>query len=95
LIFNDAIAQFQRLFLEKHGLVLEIPQISQEWIREKFGSDPKHILDRLMDMFANYEYGMKLAGKQSLQVTTDVLENPNEFLDVMVKQAYEQKQAKA
>ena len=88
LLITDAINTFQRGFLEKHGLVLEIPAASQKWIRENLDRDPVKIVYRLQQMFSNYEYGLKLANKQTLEVTPDVLANPEQFLDAMIKKAY-------
>ncbi len=88
LLITDAINTFQRGFLEKHGLVLEIPQASQHWIRENLDRDPLQIVFRLQQMFSNYEYGLKLANKQNLIVTPEVLANPEQVLDTMIKKAY-------
>ncbi len=88
LLVTDAINTFQRGFLEKHGLVLEIPVESHRWIREHLDDEPVHIVYRLQQMFSNYEYGMKLAGKQNLQVTPEVLAGPEQYLDAMIKKAY-------
>jgi ATP-dependent Clp protease ATP-binding subunit ClpX len=88
LLITDAINTFQRGFLEKHGLVLEIPSVSQKWIRENLDREPVQIVYRLQQMFTNYEYGLKLASKQSLEITPEVLANPEQFLDAMIKKAY-------
>jgi len=88
LLITDAINTFQRGFLEKHGLILEMPQASQQWIRANLEREPVKLVYRLQQMFTNYEYGMKLAGRQNLEVTPDVLANPEQFLDAMIKKAY-------
>jgi ATP-dependent Clp protease ATP-binding subunit ClpX len=88
----DAITSFQRDFLEKHGFVLEIPAESRVWIRERLGHEPLAIRGKLMEMFTNYEYGLKLAGKQNLQVTPEVLNDPDIYLDRMIKEAYKQQE---
>ena len=94
LLGDDAINMFQRKFLERTGLVLEIPKESRTWIREQLSSDPVQLGEQLTQMFANYEYGMKLAGSTSLRVTPDVLKAPDTFLDRMIKKVYEQKESK-
>ncbi len=88
LLVTDAINTFQRGFLEKHSLVLEIPQASQQWIRTNLDRDPVQLVYKLQQMFTNYEYGLKLANRQNLEVTPDVLANPEQFLDAMIKKAY-------
>ncbi|MCB9358234.1 MAG: AAA family ATPase [Calditrichaeota bacterium] len=88
LLVTDAINTFQRSFLEKHGLVLELPAESHRWIRENIQEEPIQIVYRLQQMFSNYEYGLKLANRQSLEVSPEVLANPEQFLDAMIKRAY-------
>lgn len=92
LLAQDGIVQFQRQFLEKNGLILEFPKASVLWVRENLCSDPAKIPERLSAMFHNYEYGMKLTGSQNLQVTPEVLANPDIFLDRMIKKVYEEKE---
>jgi endopeptidase Clp ATP-binding regulatory subunit ClpX len=91
LLLSDAITSFQRSFLDKHGLILEIPKESREWIRVNMGSSPAQIEEKLNSMFSNFEYGLKLAGKSSLAITPNVLAHPEKFLDDMIKQAYKDK----
>lgn len=88
LLVTDAINTFQRSFLEKHGLVLEIPAVSQAWIRANLEREPIQLVYRLQQMFSNFEYGLKLANRQNLEVTPEVLANPEQFLDAMIKKAY-------
>jgi len=92
IVAADAVSQFQRKFLEKSGLILEFPAESAAWVRENLGGDPASIVDRLSQMFENYEYGMKLAGTQNLRITPEVLSDPNLFLDRMIKKVYEEKE---
>jgi endopeptidase Clp ATP-binding regulatory subunit ClpX len=94
MLTADAIGGFQRDFLEKHGFVLEIPPESKEWIREQLKVKPQAIRAKLMEMFTNYEYGLKLAGKQNLQLTPEVLRDPDAFLDRMIKDAYKDQDGK-
>jgi hypothetical protein len=91
LLTRDSVAQFQRSFLEKSGLILEFPPDTYDWVRGHMQDDASRITDHLQKMFANYEYGMKLANIQSLRVTSEILDNPEGFLDGMIKQAYKVK----
>ncbi|MBK6764862.1 MAG: AAA family ATPase [bacterium] len=88
LLVTDAINTFQRGFLERHGLVLELPPAAQSWIRGNLDSEPVQLVYKLQQMFTNYEYGLKLAGKQSLEISPEVLANPEQYLDAMIKKAY-------
>lgn len=95
MLTEDAIAQFQRALLEKSGLVFEIPAESKRWIVKKLGPDPEAIRKGLTGMFENFEYGLKLAGKNTLKLTPDVLSDPEKYLDTLVKKAYEEKKDKS
>ncbi|MBU1921434.1 AAA family ATPase [bacterium] len=94
MLTNDAIAGFQRDFLEKHGFILEIPTESRIWIRDHLKVKPSEIRKKLMEMFTNYEYGLKLTGRQNLQLTPDVLKDPDTYLDRMIKDAYKESEGK-
>ncbi len=95
LLTHDAVAQFQRKFLERSGLILEFPPETVAWVREHLGHNPADIVERLCCMFENYEYGMKLAGLPNLRVTVDVISKPERYLDRVVKAAYIEKKPDA
>jgi ATP-dependent Clp protease ATP-binding subunit ClpX len=89
LLTDEIISDFQRRFLEKTGLVLEISAESRAWIKLNLPSDLQQMAGQLAEMFKNYEYGMKLANQASLRVTPQVLKAPDAFLDKLIKKAYE------
>jgi ATP-dependent protease Clp ATPase subunit len=91
ILFDDAITQFQRKFLERTSLILEIPVETRAYIREQLAGDVLTLRERLSDMFENFEHGMKLAGLQSLKITPEVLAAPDHYLDTMIKKVYEKK----
>ncbi|HEY3295071.1 MAG TPA: AAA family ATPase [bacterium] len=95
LLTKDAVTQFQRKFLERSSLILEFTPETYPWIQEHFGSDLAHITDLLMQMFQNYEYGMKLAGLTNLRITPEILASPDAFLDQMIKTVYKAKDDEA
>jgi endopeptidase Clp ATP-binding regulatory subunit ClpX len=93
LLARDAVAQFQRRFLEKSGLILEFSDSSFDWVITNLTSDVDGIGPRLDKSFQNYEYGMKLASIQSLRVTGELLADPDAYLDAMIKKVYGHKGA--
>jgi ATP-dependent Clp protease ATP-binding subunit ClpX len=95
LLCRDFVGQFQRSFLERTGLILEFSPEANQWIQTHFGSDLTGIRERLMQMFQNYEYGMKLAGLQNLRVSPDILTAPDMYLDRMIKMVYKSKGGEA
>jgi endopeptidase Clp ATP-binding regulatory subunit ClpX len=95
LLTKDAVTQFQRKFLERSGLVLEFTPETYLWIHDNFGADLAQIGERLMQIFQNYEYGMKLAALTNLRVTPEILSAPDAYLDGMIKQVYKAKGGEA
>ncbi len=92
LFFEQSFLDFQRKFLESSGVTLEFPEKSRQWLREQTGGDPEKTAKFLRDALNNYEYGLKLAGKNSLKITPELLKDPEGYLDTMVKQAYAAKE---
>jgi endopeptidase Clp ATP-binding regulatory subunit ClpX len=93
LLTRDAVAAFQRRFLEKSGLILEFSPSAFEWVIANMKTDISGIGPKLDKFFQNYEYGMKLAGFQSLRVTDELLGAPDAYLDAMIKKVYGEKSA--
>lgn len=91
MLADDGIVQFQRRFLERTGLVFEIPESARLYIHQHYGAEPLALADKLLKRFENYEHGMKLAGLQSLKITPEVLAQPDASLDAIIKRVYERK----
>lgn len=91
ILIEDAITLFQRKFLERTSLILEIPPETRQHIRENLADDVLGLNEKLTHMFENFEHGMKLAGLQSLKITPEVLDSPDHYLDTMIKKVYEKK----
>jgi ATP-dependent Clp protease ATP-binding subunit ClpX len=91
ILARDAVVQFQRRFLERTGLILEFTPEASDWVKEQMGADLSHIGERLEKIFANYEYGMKLAGAQNMRVSSELLASPDCYLDKLIKTLYKEK----
>jgi hypothetical protein len=88
LFFEQSIIDFRRQFYEASAVTLEFPDESRTWLREKSSGDPQKTSEILKTALKNYEYGLKLAGQNSLKITPEILEDPESYLDDMVKAAY-------
>jgi ATP-dependent Clp protease ATP-binding subunit ClpX len=88
LFFEQSIRDFQRQFFESSGIALEFPSESQAWLREKSGGDPQKTTELLRTALKNYEYGLKLANRGSLKVTTEILASPEKYLNEIIKTTY-------
>lgn len=88
LFFEQSVRDFQRQFLEVSGVTLEFPVESWTWLRERSHGDPQKTTEILQRALKNYEYGLKLAKRNSLKVTPEMLADPEGYLDGMIKEAY-------
>lgn len=92
MLFEEAIADFQREFLVENGVVMEFTPEARKKLREK-SNQGKDLAKLLMDNFKDYGYGLKLMGTESFKITADTLKNPQEYLDKMIKKSYRKNKA--
>jgi ATP-dependent Clp protease ATP-binding subunit ClpX len=88
LVFEHDIRGFQRDFLTRTGIVLQFSKEAQQALDEITSSRDTRAKEWLEKRFKNYEYGLKLAGLDQFSVTPKVLEDPDKFLDGLVKESY-------
>ncbi|KPL07188.1 hypothetical protein AMJ86_05370 [bacterium SM23_57] len=87
LVFQHDIRNFQRDFLTSAGIVLEFSKKAQDTLDRITSSSETRVKTWLEDNFKNYEYGLKLAGLDQFDITSEVLENPAQYLDNLVKES--------
>jgi len=87
LVFQHDIRHFQRDFLTRCGIVLEFSKKAQNALDEITGAAGVRVKTWLEDKFKNYEYGLKLAKLEQFSITPEVLDNPEHYLDLLVKEA--------
>jgi ATP-dependent Clp protease ATP-binding subunit ClpX len=88
LVFEHDVRGFQRDFLTRSGIVLEFSKKARDkvdQITETAGIRAKTWLE---EKFKNYEYGLKLAKLDQFSVTPEVLDNPELYLDHLIKESY-------
>ena len=91
LVFQHDIRNFQRDFLTKTQIVLEFSKDAQEKLDEITRKSDVRAKTWLEDKFKNYEYGLKLAKLEQLRITPEVLEDPNQYLEKLVKKSSKKK----
>ncbi len=80
---EDAVEQFKK----KTGVTLNISPAAIHWLQEQALSEitpGKLLLQRL----EGYEYGISFLGKDNLQVTVNLLKNPKDYLESLIKKSY-------
>jgi hypothetical protein len=87
LVFRDKLNSFQKDFLIETGVVIEFTQESKEELKnwEDAGED---ISLKLKEQFKDFSYGLKLIKAEKLTVNKEVLINPAEYLNRLIKKSY-------
>jgi len=87
MLIESEIAEFQRDFLTETGIVMEFTPEAKTYLHNEF-DEGEGVGEYLKHNFKDYGYGLKLAGNDSFRITPNVLENPGEFLDSLIKKSY-------
>ena len=90
MVFEDSVAAFQRDFLIETGVVLEFTAQAKKQLAVKAG-EGEDIADYLNENFVDYGYGLKLIGDADFKVTSEVIKDPKEHLNKLIKKSYKGK----
>lgn len=80
---ETAIAQFR----EKTGINLTFTAAAKKWLYEN-ATDEINAGDLLLKKLEGYEYGINLIGQDTLQVNSNLLKNPRDYLETLIKKSY-------
>ncbi len=91
VIFDYALASHADDFYERTGVKLTYhPQAVKQLFKAAARRDGD-VREVLEDKLKDYVYGVKLLGVSSLEVTPEILKDPSNNLDRMIKEAYDKK----
>ncbi len=80
--------EFQEWFLAQHGIVVEFDERASHILADKALETNRSFFQEAKELLRDYEYGIKLAGKNHFIVDEKVLADPKKFLDELVKKTY-------
>jgi len=92
IVFEDSVTSFQRDFLIETGVVLEFTARAKKQLAEK-ASEGLDVAGFLEESFKDYGYGLKLIGDADFKVTSEVIKNPKDHLDKLIKKTYKAKKS--
>lgn len=92
IVFEDSVTSFQRDFLIKTGVVLEFTAQAKKQLAEK-ASEGLDVAGFLEESFKDYGYGLKLIGDADFKVTSEVIKDPKDHLDKLIKKTYKGKKS--
>lgn len=88
LLVKTSIKEFQEFFLLQCGILLEFSTEAAQDIVRRAQESKTTVSQLARELFKDYEYGLKLAGKTNFLVTRSVLDDPKKFLDDLIKASY-------
>jgi len=88
LVTKAALKKFQKRFLATNGIVITFTQEAIEIIAKKAKIENKSFDQICTDMLHDYEYGLRLLKAEEFAVDADIVENPKERLEELIKSAY-------
>ncbi len=89
LLAEDAVLHIADDFLKEHGIALNFTESAIEHISsivDMSSTTPYKFLHKILK---NYEYGLKLLGLSEFNIDKDLIDNWQEYLDNLIKKAYE------
>jgi len=91
LLTNYYIKSFQRNFLTKNNIVITFSEDAIELLKLQANNE-KITLDVACDnLLRDYEYGLKLLKWDEFTVDSEIVNNPKERLEDLIKRSYEKK----
>ena len=91
LLTNYYMKKFQKRFLATNGIVITFSPKAIESLSEKAAKEKKNFERVCNDMLRDYEYGLRLLNCDQFTVDEDIVANPKERLEELIKKAYENK----
>ncbi len=86
-----ATENYEALFLSRTGIRIEFNHAARETAVAKAADSGLPLRRWLETALKNYEYGLKLVGKEKVALTAEMMSDPQGALDRMVKKAYREK----
>jgi ATP-dependent Clp protease ATP-binding subunit ClpX len=91
LLTYSSMKEFQENFLRMHGIVFEFSDSAINKISQKASVEKTDFNTVAREIFKDYEYGLKLAGKNNFVVSDEVIDDPKKYLDELIKKSYSAK----
>ncbi|MBN1352184.1 AAA family ATPase [candidate division KSB1 bacterium] len=91
LLNRHSMKQFQKDFLASTGIVITFTPGAQKVILDKAKQKKSTFQAICRELFADYEYGLKLIDIPEFTIDEKVLENPQGQLEALIKQTYHSK----
>lgn len=91
LITNHYIKSFQKKFLASNNIVITFTEGALQLLIEQASVAGKPLDVVCSDLLRDYEYGLRLLGRDEFTVDEEIVKNPKARLEELIKKAYEKK----
>ncbi len=91
LLTNHYIKKFQKRFLATNGIVITFTDEAVARLNEQALQSGKTLEQVCNDLLRDYEYGLRLLNWEEFSVDLEIVNNPKERLEELIKKAYEKK----
>ncbi len=91
LVNESVFLSFGENFERSHGIKIFFTEKAEEILRSTAENRGMNIEKHLKHVFENYEYGLKLLHADKFTVDTNVAENPEDYLNELIKKNYNKK----
>ncbi len=89
LLLEEKIMLFKREFYDRSNIELDFTDDSKYALLKVSENDSMNNIKKIIEeTFHDYEYGLKLIGKSSLTVTSEIILNHRDYLDQLIKNSY-------
>jgi endopeptidase Clp ATP-binding regulatory subunit ClpX len=91
IIFEHSLDEFAAEFEEKSGVALKFHPDARRRLETDFAENPATLAEGLRQKLKDYIYGVKLLGVTEFEISAQMLDEPTQLLDRMIKEAYEKR----
>ncbi len=88
LLLNGSLHTFVRRFRETHNIAMSFDDDAVLLVKEMSGESGEMPLQLCERLFADYGHGLKLLEFEEFEVTVDVLQDPSQSLNNLIKSLY-------
>ena len=88
LLLEGSLHSFVRRFRESHNINLRFDDDAVRMVKEMAGESGEMPLPLCKRLFTDYGHGLKLLEFEEFEITADVLRNPQQSLNDLIKSLY-------
>lgn len=88
---RQAVHRITQEFYQQHSITVSFNEEAINWLEKECTLENPNPYEFLSTRLKNYEYGLKLIGKTHLEISKEILQDYQNYLDSLIKESYDQK----